>query len=65
MGMSSKPELLRYLINGFLEGEEALYSKMNYVSEVILKMEDGDMTSLHIIMNYSLMRLHCSDKTRY
>ena len=42
MGMSSKPELLRYLINEFLEGEEALYNKMNYVSEVILKMEDGD-----------------------
>ena len=49
MGMSSKPELLRYLINGFLEGEEALYSKMNYVSEVILKMEDGD----HDVFTYN------------
>lgn len=49
MGMSSKPELLRYLINEFLEGEEALYSKMNYVSEVIFKMEDGD----HDVFTYN------------
>jgi len=49
MGMSNKPELLRYLINEFLEGEEALYNKMNYVSEVILKMEDGD----HDVFTYN------------
>ena len=42
MGMSSKPELLRRLINQFLEEEEALYNKMNYVTDVILEMKDGD-----------------------
>jgi hypothetical protein len=42
MGMSSKPELLRHLINQFLDEEEVLYEKMNYVSDVILDMKDGD-----------------------
>jgi metal-responsive CopG/Arc/MetJ family transcriptional regulator len=42
MGMSSKPELLRHLINQFLDEEEALYNKMDYVSDVILEMNDGD-----------------------
>ncbi|HZD34702.1 MAG TPA: hypothetical protein VE130_05815 [Nitrososphaeraceae archaeon] len=40
--MSSKPELLRHLINQFLDEEEALYNKMDYVSDVILEMKDGD-----------------------
>jgi metal-responsive CopG/Arc/MetJ family transcriptional regulator len=30
MGMSSKPELLRHVINQFLEEQEALYNKMDY-----------------------------------
>src|SRR5919106_3714711 len=42
MGISNKPELLRHLINQFLEEEEALYNKMNYVTEVISEMKDGD-----------------------
>jgi metal-responsive CopG/Arc/MetJ family transcriptional regulator len=42
MGMSSKPELLRHLINQFLEDEEAMYNKMNYVTDVILEMKDRD-----------------------
>ena len=42
IGMSSKPELLRHLINQFLDEEEALYNKMDYVSDVILEMQDGD-----------------------
>lgn len=42
MGMSSKPELLRHLINQFLDEEESLYNKMHYVSDVILEMEDRD-----------------------
>jgi hypothetical protein len=42
MGMSSKPELLRHLINEFLDEEEALYNKMDYVSDIILEMKDGD-----------------------
>ena len=49
MGMSSKPELLRHLINQFLEEEEALYNKMSYVSDVILEMKDGD----HVVFKFS------------
>jgi metal-responsive CopG/Arc/MetJ family transcriptional regulator len=48
-GMSSKPELLRHLINQFLEEEEALYNKMSYVSDVILEMKDGD----HVVFKFS------------
>jgi metal-responsive CopG/Arc/MetJ family transcriptional regulator len=49
MGMSSKPELLRHLINQFLEDEEALYNKMNRVGDVILEMKDRD----HVVFTYS------------
>ena len=49
MGMSSKPELLRHLINQFLDEEEALYNKMSYVSDVILEMKDGD----HVVFTFS------------
>ena len=49
MGMSSKPELLRHLINQFLDEEEALYNKMSYVSDVMLEMKDGD----HAVFTFS------------
>ena len=49
MGMSSKPELLRHLINQFLEEQEALYNKMTYVSDVILEMKDGD----HVVFTFN------------
>ncbi len=49
MGMSSKPELLRHLINQFLDEEEALYNKMSYVGDVILEMKDGD----HVVFTFS------------
>ncbi len=50
MGMSSKPELLRHLINQFLEEEEeASYNKMNYVSDIILEMKDSD----HVVFTFS------------
>jgi metal-responsive CopG/Arc/MetJ family transcriptional regulator len=49
MGMSSKPELLRHVINQFLEEQEALYNKMDYVGEVILEMEDRD----HVVFTYN------------
>jgi DcmR-like sensory protein len=42
MGMSSKPELLRHLINEFLDEQEAIYNKMDYAADVILEMKDGD-----------------------
>jgi metal-responsive CopG/Arc/MetJ family transcriptional regulator len=49
MGMSSKPELLRHVINQFLEEQEALYNKMDYVGDVILEMNDRD----HVVFTYN------------
>jgi metal-responsive CopG/Arc/MetJ family transcriptional regulator len=49
MGMSSKPELLRQMINQFLDEQEASYNKMDYVSEIILEMKDRD----HIVFTYN------------
>jgi hypothetical protein len=49
MGMSSKPELLRHVINQFLDEQEALYNKMDYVGDFILEMKDGD----HIVFTYN------------
>ena len=49
MGMSSKPELLRHLINQFLDEQEAIYNKMDYVSDIILEMKDRD----HVVYTYN------------
>ena len=49
MGMSSKPELLRYMINQFLDEQEAIYNKMDYVSDIILEMKDRD----HVVYTYN------------
>ena len=49
MGMSSKPELLRHMINQFLDEQESLYNKMDYVGEVILEMKDRD----HVVFTYN------------
>jgi metal-responsive CopG/Arc/MetJ family transcriptional regulator len=49
MGMSSKPELLRHVINQFLEEQEALYNKMDDVGDVILEMKDRD----HVVFTYN------------
>jgi metal-responsive CopG/Arc/MetJ family transcriptional regulator len=49
MGMSSKPELLRHAINQFLDEQEALYNKMDYISDIILEMKDRD----HIVFTYN------------
>jgi len=48
MGMSSKPELLRHVIYQFLDEQEALYNKMDYVGDFILEMKDRD----HIVFTY-------------
>ena len=48
MGMSSKPELLRHMINQFLEEQETLYNKMDYVGDIILEMKDRD----HVVFTY-------------
>ena len=44
MGMYNKPEFLRYMINQFLDEQEALYNKMDYVSDIILETKDRDHT---------------------
>jgi len=49
MAMSSKPELLRHVINQFLDEQEVLYNKMDYVSDIILEMRDRD----HIVFTYN------------
>jgi metal-responsive CopG/Arc/MetJ family transcriptional regulator len=49
MGMSSKPELLRHAINEFLEEQESLYNKMDYIGDVILEMKDRD----HVVFTYN------------
>src|SRR5688500_9487741 len=47
--MSSKSELLRHVINQFLDEQEALYNKMDYASDIILEMKDRD----HIVFTYN------------
>jgi hypothetical protein len=49
MGMSSKPELLRHVINQFLDEQEALYNKMDNIGDIILEMKDRD----HIVFTYN------------
>jgi hypothetical protein len=49
MGMSSKPELLRHVINQFLDEQETLYNKMDNVGDIILEMKDRD----HIVFTYN------------
>lgn len=48
MGVTSKPELLRHMINQFLEEQETLYNKMDYVGDIILEMKDRD----HVVFTY-------------
>jgi MEDS: MEthanogen/methylotroph, DcmR Sensory domain len=49
MGMSNKPELLRHVINQFLEEQEALYNKIDYVGDIILETKDRD----HVVFTYN------------
>ena len=49
MGMSSKPDLLRHVVNQFLEEQEALYNKMDYVGDLILEIKDRD----HVVFTYN------------
>jgi hypothetical protein len=49
MGMYSKPEFLRHVINQFLEEQEGLYNKMDYVSDIILETKDRD----HMVFTYN------------
>ena len=49
MGMSSKPELLRHVINQFLEEQEVLYNKMDDIGDIILEIKDRD----HVVFTYN------------
>jgi MEDS: MEthanogen/methylotroph, DcmR Sensory domain len=49
MGMTNKPELLRHVINQFLEEQEALYNKIDYVGDIILETKDRD----HVVFTYN------------
>src|SRR3712207_9502518 len=48
IGMTSKPELLRHVVNQFREEQEGLYNKMDYVGDLILEMKDRD----HVVFTY-------------
>jgi MEDS: MEthanogen/methylotroph, DcmR Sensory domain len=49
MGMSNKPELLRHVINEFLEEQEAFYNNMESVEEFVLEIKDHD----HIVLTFN------------
>jgi MEDS: MEthanogen/methylotroph, DcmR Sensory domain len=49
MGMSNKPELLRHVINGFLDEQEAFYNTTETVRDIILKTKDRD----HLVLTYN------------
>lgn len=48
MGMSNKPELVRRVINEFLDEQEALYNNIDYVEDFILEMKDRD----HVVLTF-------------
>ncbi|MFY9796788.1 MAG: hypothetical protein WAJ93_13955, partial [Candidatus Nitrosopolaris sp.] len=48
MGMSNKPELLRHVINEFLDEQEALYNNIDYIEDFILEMKDRD----HVVLTF-------------
>jgi len=41
-GMTNKPELLRHVINKFLDEQEAFYNNIEYVEDFISEMKDCD-----------------------
>ncbi|MGA9151777.1 MAG: hypothetical protein WBZ36_14460 [Candidatus Nitrosopolaris sp.] len=45
-GMTNKSELLRHVINKFLDEQEAFYNKIDYVGDFILEMKDRDHLTL-------------------
>jgi metal-responsive CopG/Arc/MetJ family transcriptional regulator len=48
MGISSKPELLRHLINQFLDEQETLYNNIDHVGDIISEKKDRD----HMVFTY-------------
>jgi hypothetical protein len=49
MGMSTKPELLRHVINRFLDEQEAFYNRTETVEDLILKTKDRD----HLVLTFN------------
>src|SRR6266516_3364272 len=46
MGMVNKSDLLRRVINEFLDDQEAFYSKIEYIEDLILEIKDQEHTLL-------------------
>ena len=49
MGMTNRPELLRRVINEFLEEQEKLYNRLESIQEFILEMKDYD----HLVITFN------------
>ncbi|HTH22708.1 MAG TPA: MEDS domain-containing protein [Nitrososphaeraceae archaeon] len=49
MGMTNRPELLRRVINEFLEEQEKLYNSLESIEEFILEMKDYD----HLVITFN------------
>jgi len=47
--MTNKPELLRHVINKFLDEQEAFYNNIEYVEDFISEMKDCD----HMILTFN------------
>jgi hypothetical protein len=49
MGISNKPELLRHVINRFLDEQEAFYNKTETIGDLILNTKDRD----HLVLTFN------------
>lgn len=49
MGMYSKPELLRRMINEFLEEQEAIYNKLGSIEDFISEIKESD----HVLITFN------------
>jgi MEDS: MEthanogen/methylotroph, DcmR Sensory domain len=49
MGMTNKPELLRHLINEFLDEQEVFYNKMESIEDFVLEIKDHD----HMVLTFN------------
>ena len=49
MGMSNRPELLRRMINEFLEEQEAIYNRLESIEEFISEIKDSD----HLVITFN------------
>ena len=49
MGMSNKPELLRRLVNEFLEEQETFYNRLESIEEFISEIKESD----HLLITFN------------